>query len=303
MQLHVLQSALAEAAGHRQKLMLDPPAGGTLGGIVATAASGPLRSRYGTPRDLVIGVRFVLADGTVGHAGGKVVKNVAGYDIAKLLTGSLGTLGLITQVAFRLHPDPPSSRTIVFNGDTAAGIVGFLESLRSVPVAVTCADVLWPDAVVRVRIDGSSDAVEQQAQRVTASAGGRIVDDAESTMLDSRVAVRPWNGEGAVAGVAVPRARIGELIDIASQHTEEMVLRGLIGTGEARLDEDATLVTRFRAAVAALDGHVVLHRSPPSMGAVTWPPGDAVAVDLMRSVKSALDPAGVLAPGRFLAGI
>ena len=85
------------------------PAGGTVGGTLATAAAGPRRLRYGTPRDLVIGVTVVRADGTVAHSGGKVVKNVAGYDLGKLFTGSFGTLGLIVEAAFRLHPRPAAT--------------------------------------------------------------------------------------------------------------------------------------------------------------------------------------------------
>ena len=92
MRLADLNAALEAEPGHRQRLMLDPPHGAdaTLGGIVATNASGPLRHRYGAPRDLVIGARMVLADGTRAKTGGRVVKNVAGYDLARLLCGSLG---------------------------------------------------------------------------------------------------------------------------------------------------------------------------------------------------------------------
>ena len=100
--------AVVGAAG--QRLALDPPeAGATLGGVVAANASGPRRHRYGTVRDLLIGVTFVLADGTVAHTGGKVVKNVAGYDLAKLLTGSYGTLAALADVTFRLHGQPAAT--------------------------------------------------------------------------------------------------------------------------------------------------------------------------------------------------
>ncbi len=102
------QERFAEAG---QMLALDPPLGeggaATVGGVLATADSGPLRHRYGAPRDLVLGMTVVLADGTVARSGGHVIKNVAGYDIAKLFSGSFGTLGLILQVAVRLHPLPP----------------------------------------------------------------------------------------------------------------------------------------------------------------------------------------------------
>ena len=92
-----------------QRLALDPSISGTIGGLIATGAAGPLRFRYGSPRDLLIGVTIVRADGAVAKSGGKVVKNVAGYDLGKLFAGSYGTLGLITQATFRLHPKPETS--------------------------------------------------------------------------------------------------------------------------------------------------------------------------------------------------
>jgi glycolate dehydrogenase FAD-binding subunit len=106
-----LQDALAP---HRQRLALD--SAGTVGGTIATAASGPLRYRYGSVRDLLIGITVVRADGTVTRSGGTVVKNVAGYDLGKLYTGSLGTLGVITEAVFRLHPLPEASRWITVSG-------------------------------------------------------------------------------------------------------------------------------------------------------------------------------------------
>src|SRR5207244_6227468 len=108
--------AFAEAG---QMLAIDPPdrGGATVGGVLATADSGPLRHRYGAPRDLVLGITVALADGSVASAGGKVIKNVAGYDLAKLFTGSYGTLGAILQVAVRLHPRPERAATARGLGD------------------------------------------------------------------------------------------------------------------------------------------------------------------------------------------
>ena len=103
----------ARLAAEGQRLALDPPQSGTIGGLIATNAAGPLRFRYGAPRDLLIGLTIVLADGSVAKAGGKVVKNVAGYDLGKLFAGSYGTLGLITQATFRLHPLPEIGRAHV----------------------------------------------------------------------------------------------------------------------------------------------------------------------------------------------
>src|SRR5690349_1035185 len=113
MPLRALQDRLDEAG---QWLALDPPTepeGATVGGLLATGESGPRRLRYGALRDLVIGVTLVLPDGTVAHAGGHVIKNVAGYDLSKLVYGSLGTLGLIAEVVLRLHPLPETTATVV----------------------------------------------------------------------------------------------------------------------------------------------------------------------------------------------
>src|SRR5690606_33879870 len=109
--LDTLQTTLAEAG---QMLALDGyRSGATAGGVIAANTSGPRRLRYGTVRDLLIGITIVLPDGTIAKAGGKVVKNVAGYDLAKLLTGSLGTLGVIVKAIFRLHPRPRARRLVL----------------------------------------------------------------------------------------------------------------------------------------------------------------------------------------------
>ena len=134
--LQDLQRTLATAG---QRLALDPPHDGTLGGIVASNASGPRRLRFGTCRDLLIGITVVLADGTVAKAGGKVVKNVAGYDLAKLFTGSFGTLGAIAEVIFRLHPQPADRSIVIADvptlGEAAEGVQVLMHS-SLVPSAI-----------------------------------------------------------------------------------------------------------------------------------------------------------------------
>jgi glycolate oxidase FAD binding subunit len=151
--LSVLNAALAE---HGQMLALDPPGDPTLGACVAANLSGPRRHRYGTMRDLVIGATVVLPDGTVASSGGKVVKNVAGYDLGKLLCGSEGRLGRIVRLSLRLHPLPEASATVVASPDPALA----LSALRStlVPSAV---DVHWP-ARLALLFEGSLRAVEAQ---------------------------------------------------------------------------------------------------------------------------------------------
>lgn len=306
MTLAALQAHLGRAQGHRQRLMLDPPVPpevATLGGIVATGCSGPLRTRYGTVRDLLIGVRFVLADGTRGHAGGKVVKNVAGYDIGKLLTGSLGTLAVITQVALRLHPVAPDSRVVLLDDSSPEALAARVQGLARLPVTPSCVDVVWPDRTCAVRVDSSAEGAERQVQIITARVGGRILGEGEAAALNTSLAERPWMRDGVVAGIAAPRSRLAELIRLGGRHADEVVVRGLIGVAEARLDADPAPITALRDGVEQLGGHLVLHRSPLPLRDLVWPAAAGAAVELMRSVKHALDPQGVLAPGRHLGGI
>ncbi len=151
--LSTLQEALAP---HGQMLALDPPGDPTVGACLAANLSGPRRHRYGTMRDLVIGATVVLGDGTVASSGGKVVKNVAGYDLAKLFCGSEGRLGRIVRLALRLHPVPEASATVV----APAEAVRALAVLRStlVPSAV---DVHWPERLALL-FEGSERAVAAQ---------------------------------------------------------------------------------------------------------------------------------------------
>src|SRR5437899_6903539 len=119
----------------------DPAA--TVGGVVATGDSGPLRHRYGTARDLLLGITVVLSDGTVAKSGGKVIKNVAGYDLAKLFGGSFGTLGLIAEVAVRLHPVPASRTTVAGSSDDPASLQAAALAVSHAPLEAEALDVRW----------------------------------------------------------------------------------------------------------------------------------------------------------------
>jgi glycolate oxidase FAD binding subunit len=165
MRLSALQAALAR---HGQRLALDPPGDPTVGACLAANRSGPLRHRFGGPRDLVLGVTLVLGDGTVCNAGGKVVKNVAGYDLGKLVCGSNGALALIARVSLRLHPIPPASRTVVVESDDPAAVVASVLRSQLQPSAL---DVLHPGRVA-VLFEGSERAVTAQTESLARLAGG-----------------------------------------------------------------------------------------------------------------------------------
>ena len=163
-----LAKALASAG---QRLALDPPgSSGTIGGVIATGAAGPLRYRYGSPRDLLIGITVIRADGTIAKAGGKVVKNVAGYDIGKLFAGSYGTLGLITEATFRLHPLPESTAWVTLHCPDPASAAAAVRAIADSPVTPSAIELDWPSAAesisVSALLEGDEASVAGRAGRL-----------------------------------------------------------------------------------------------------------------------------------------
>jgi glycolate oxidase FAD binding subunit len=197
--LSALQAALGE---HGQRFSLDPPGDPTLAECLLDDLSGPLRHRFGTMRDLVIGVEVVLPDGTRAHSGGKVVKNVAGYDLGKLYCGSAGRLGVVERLALRLHPRPTATQTIAVGADR------WREVQRSglVPSAV---DIV--DDQMFVLLEGAPRAVAEQA----AVLGGDVVDPwGEVRELQARLpGRRRWDGEPAALVRPGPRVAYSEVAD------------------------------------------------------------------------------------------
>jgi glycolate oxidase FAD binding subunit len=169
-----LSALQAKLAASGQRLSLDPPGDPTVGALLARNVSGPLRHRFGAPRDLVLGVTLVLADGTIANAGGKVVKNVAGYDLARLVCGSEGRLALVARASFRLHPLPKATRTLVVEADDAAAAAGRVMASQLQPSAL---DVFHPGRVA-VLFEGSERAVAAQLASAKALVGGSESDPA-----------------------------------------------------------------------------------------------------------------------------
>jgi glycolate oxidase FAD binding subunit len=169
--LSELRAALADSG---QRLSLDPPEDPTVGSLLARNVSGPLRHRFGAPRDLVLGATLVLADGTIASSGGKVVKNVAGYDLARLMCGSQGRLAFIARVSFRLHPLPKTSRTLVVEGGDVAGVAARILGSQ---LQLSALDVLHPGCVALL-FEGSERAVDAQVAAARASVGGEESDEA-----------------------------------------------------------------------------------------------------------------------------
>jgi glycolate oxidase FAD binding subunit len=179
-----LNGRLAESG---QRLSLDPPGDPTVGAAIAGDLFGPLAHRFGRARDLLLGVTVVFADGLVASAGGKVVKNVAGYDLGKLFAGSRGRLGLIARASFRLHPVPAAARTLVVDAGDSAGAGRLYRALLHSDLLPSAVDLLWerPRPRLAVLFEGSERATAEQLDRARRLLGG-----AEDETIWAEVALR-----------------------------------------------------------------------------------------------------------------
>jgi glycolate oxidase FAD binding subunit len=317
-----LASVLASAG---QELALDVPADATVGGVVATGTAGPRRFRYGAPRDLLIGITIVRADGVVAHSGGKVVKNVAGYDLGKLFSGSQGTLGLITEAAFRLHPRPAAVAWVT--GDygpsdraRAASAVASAAGSALVPSAV---ELAWSAAFLRVGVllEGTESGVTERARRISeliaANGGTPIVARSEVSF--------PWwdmvpatGAPAVVVRVSYWLSRLPEVLDALAAAGASAGLRPVVcgpaGAGMlyACLDpgtsaEDATrfvLLLRDRLGLSGSQprGSVTVLAAPPAVMTAAGAPGAVPGAALMQAVKNQFDPEHRMFPGRLGSG-
>jgi glycolate oxidase FAD binding subunit len=302
-----LQDALA---AHRQRLALDGSdvLGGTVGGTIATAASGPLRYRYGSVRDLIIGITVVLADGTITRSGGTVVKNVAGYDLAKLYTGSFGTLGVITEAVFRLHPLPEASRWITVTAADparAATAVATIRDSQHDPVAIEVNRAVPGGPVtVGIAVEGVAAGIGARAERVAGLLG-------QATGTTAAITDRPpdWWGRPPQAADRTAVVLTCEPTGLAELlNTAPGSLRGSAGAGVlvAGLDDGDRLgpeLGELRSIAARHGGSAVLRYAAPERKADLDIWGPVPALGLMRRLKDQFDPEHRLAPGRFVGGI
>jgi glycolate oxidase FAD binding subunit len=313
MRLSTLQTTLAP---HGQRLSLDPPGDPTIGACVAAALSGPLRHRYGTPRDLVLGVTLVLADGTVVNAGGKVVKNVAGYDLGKLVTGSYGTLAVLTEVVFRLHPLPAARRFLRVASADPVALATLAASVRHSPVVASALEVDLPadgPGSLTVLLEGTPDGVAGRA----AVAAGLLPGAEQADSPPATWVGHPWDpaARGAARATAFKvtcrLSGLAELLCAARASPVAVHLRGSAGVGvlhgaiPAGTDPAAAAaaVAGLRATAARLGGSLVVLDAPAAVKAAVDVWGPVPGLDLMRRVKRRFDPEGRLAPGRFVGGI
>lgn len=312
-----LQETLGES---NQMLALDPPEqAATIGGIIAANSSGPRRYSYGTVRDLIIGIRIVLADGTIAKAGSKVVKNVAGYDLSKLFTGSLGTLGLIAEANFRLHPIRDVSRTVV------AEIDGGPQEVYAATSAVVRTQA--EPTAIELRYDGDQKLIAVLVESIEGGIEAKV--ETISHVLGSHGTVRdPQEGdqlgpmlpsvekEDALVKISAPPAELTAVLDSVLGAAERRglsypKLTGHAGTGVTfvglsggSVDDRAETIGELREIWSRRGGSVVLleaSRELKEKVGVWGPPRDDIG--LMGRVKDKFDSRGIMNPGRFVGGI
>jgi glycolate dehydrogenase FAD-binding subunit len=305
-------------AVHRQWLPLDPPFAdaATIGGILATNDSGPLRHRYGTPRDLVIGIRLATTDGVLSKAGGQVVKNVAGYDLGKLMAGSFGSLAAIVSATFKLSPIPQASKTLRLDVDGAAALARIVTTVMGSHLEPLAFEIAWRagrddperpevllcfaslDAVVDAQVGQAETMLKSLATRIETLGNegeqtvwnahtDQIWADAERDAAVVRVSWLPANIAAALAAVKACAAGVDAIV----------IGRAAIGAGLIRIggtvDAQRRAIDALRTSTAI--GNVTIVRGSPRLlaDAGVWP-ADAGRARLFRSLRQAFDPAHVL---------
>ncbi len=273
-------------AQHNQMLAFEPPrfgAASTIGGVVASALSGPRRASAGAVRDFVLGAVLMDGRGEVLRFGGQVMKNVAGYDVSRLLAGSLGTLGLILEVSLKVLPVPLREASLRFEMceiDALASLNAWAG--QPLPISASC----WHQGVLSLRLSGADAAVEAAQRRL----GGEAADDALWAAL--RDQNHAYFSGGSLWRMSVP------------SHASAIILRGeqLIEWGGAQrwLKVDDADANSIRRTVAACGGHATLFRGGDKAVGVFHPLAPAVA-KIHQRLKQSFDPAGIFNPGRMYA--
>jgi glycolate dehydrogenase FAD-binding subunit len=303
-----LAQVQATAREHRQMLALDPPSPerATVGGLVATGAFGPRRARYGAIRDLIIGVTLVRADGTLARSGGKVVKNVAGFDLPKVACGSLGTLGLIAVATFRLHPLPQASVTVAFDGLAAADVVALVARLRKTQLEPTSVVALRSAGGshfdVGLRFEGFERGVEEQVVR------------SEGTRLSDPDAARFWQRHDDLRSAGPLRLKVSSLptrlpdVGQLLGGSPALAWYATLGLGFLVPSPDtasAAALTAAREALVATGGSLIVEAAPADLRAAVdpWGPTPPGSLAVMERLKQRFDPDHRMNPGRFVGGL
>ncbi len=306
-------------AQHGQWIPLDAPSAerATIGGLVATNDSGPRRHRYGAPRDLIIGVEFARADGRLAKGGGIVVKNVAGYDLPRLLTGSFGSLGVIITATFKLYPLTAASRTLVVEPSSVAHLGELAVKLSASHLTPTALEFATHPLRLILRFESIEASVAQQsdtASKLLAENGYEartLSGPAEEQFWQNHAQLADDNG-GALLKVSVLPTELGETLTVIERLAGKggYIAAGRAGAGVFLLSitEEVQLQKRvidgLRDALQIGRGSAVVMKCSPDLRTqvdVWGPIGDALS--LMKAVKQQFDPAGILSPGRGPGGL
>jgi glycolate oxidase FAD binding subunit len=302
-----LADAQAVFAAEGQMLALDPPLGAsdgaTVGGMIATADSGPLRHRYGGVRDLVVGMTVILSDGTIAKSGGKVIKNVAGYDVAKLFAGSYGTLGLIASVSLRLHPLPELTATAIGASEDPDRLADAAAALVALPLEADSLDVGWDGerGHLLVRFAGATaeDRAAAAAERMRPLGLADARGEAEDDELWNRQRGRQRSEDGIVLKVSGRPTDLTAVIAAARDQRGTVVSRAAHGLSWISLPAGADVAAvRERLhprPVTVLDGAARVGDAWPA------PPEGTLAV--MARLKERFDPARIFRPGAYVGGL
>jgi len=310
------------ATGERQWLSLDPPGFqvASLGAIASCNSSGALRPGFGTPRDYVIGLKLAHVDGKQSKCGGKVVKNVAGYDMNKLYVGSFGTLAVITELTFKLRPLPDRSATVMITSKYRGPLFKLAREVLGSdfqPASVVLTRRLgvsigagWPDDALLIRFVDSEPAVFTQLRQIGNIAG----DDCEVRELDQAEALTVWKAVADFDSHDV-RLRLSVLLSAMPVEFEKALLSQFeyvatadIGAGIIRMALDASnrdtvdLIEKLRSTTTG--GTVFVEKAPVAVRREVDAWGDVGSTaELMRSIKNSFDPHSILNPGKFICGL
>ena len=299
----------------RQWLPLDPPRShrATIGGIIATNDSGPRRHRFGAPRDLIIGIEIALLDGRTAKAGGRVVKNVAGYDLSKLMCGSLGTLAVVTSATFKLSPLAPFSQTLVATVADLGKLSELALAVADAPVAPTAIELQSPPHRLLVRFETTEGAAAAQT-RIASEIGTRY--GATLGVIDGQAEVDAWRAHegrifsaaGTVLKIAVLPTDVAGVLAHIQQLTSDAAVtcaisgRAALGIVLLRLDGDpsahAAIVDEIRREAASRRGNAIIVSAPESVKTATGRWGSLGDTEpIMRAVKARFDPHNILNAG------
>jgi glycolate dehydrogenase FAD-binding subunit len=298
------QEVFAEAG---QMFALDPPLGGgaaTIGGVVATADQGPLRHRYGAVRDLLLGMTVVLTDGTTARSGGVVIKNVAGYDLAKLFAGSFGTLGLIVQVVVRLHPRPPRPLTVVGRSDDPDALARAASDLAHRLFEIEALDVMWRGGSGELLALVGGGAPERQAEVARRCFGdaGLATDTTDELAAWDRQRRLQRSSDGAVVRVSGLPAELGRALTLARATGATVVGRAGLGVlfvnlPPAPLDDLVAGIEEIRSRLRPWPCALLDAPEEVRTKVDVWGERDPGLIEINRRVKERFDPSNLCNPG------